>query len=141
MSSLPHRRHLLSLAFGAALAAAARGHARAEAARDGVDIIGSVVILAPFNLSVVRRGKVRAIMTVVANLDVGDNALRERIAREVPLVRDSYLRCLDPYVDQLDMKSSLDVPRLTRLLQKATDKLYGAGGASVLITHATMRRV
>lgn len=115
--------------------------ARAEASRDGVDIIGTVVILAPFNVSVVRKGKVRAIMTVVANLDVGDGPLRERIAREVPLVRDSYLRYLDPYVDQLDMKTSLDVPRLTRLLQKATDGLYGAGQASVLITHATMRRM
>lgn len=115
--------------------------ARAEASRDGADVIGTIVILAPFNLSVVRKGKVRAIMTVVANLDVGDNPLRERIVREIPLVRDSYLRYLDPYVDQVDMKTALDVPRLTRLLQKATDGLYGSGQASVLITHATMRRM
>lgn len=141
MPCRPHRRHVLSLAIGAAIAACATPDARAEASRDGADVIGTIVILAPFNLSVVRKGKVRAIMTVVANLDVGDNPLRERIVREIPLVRDSYLRYLDPYVDQVDMKTALDVPRLTRLLQKATDGLYGSGQASVLITHATMRRM
>ncbi len=141
MPRRPDRRHVLFLALGAAFAARAPSGARAEAARDGVDVIGTVVILAPFNLSVVRKGKVRAIMTVVANLDVGDGPLRERIVREIPRVRDSYLRYLDPYVDQLDMKTAVDVPRLTRLLQKATDGLYGSGQAAVLITHATMRRM
>lgn len=136
-----HRRHVLSLALGAALGLAGRRAARAEAARDGIDTIGTILVLAPFNLSVVRKGKVRAILTVVANLDVGDAALRDRIARELPRVRDAYLRGLDPYVDRLDTTSSLDVPRLTKILQKATDGLYGSGQASVLITHATIRRV
>lgn len=135
------RRHVLTLALGAGAFLARGRRARAEAARDGIDIVGNIVILAPFNVSVVRKGKIRAIMTLNASLDIGDGMLRERISREVPLLRDAYLRCLDPYVDRLDLREAPDVVRLTQLLQRETDKLYGEGATMVLITHAALRRL
>ncbi|MCF4165700.1 hypothetical protein L2U69_08600 [Zavarzinia compransoris] len=136
-----NRRHFLTLALGAGLAGAGARGARAEASRDGIDIVGTIVILAPFNISVVRRGKVRAIMTLVTNLDIGDAMLRDRISHELPVLRDAYLRCLDPYVDRLDLRQTPDVVRLTQVLQRMTDGLYGKGETRVLVTHATLRRL
>ncbi|PWR20525.1 hypothetical protein [Zavarzinia compransoris] len=136
-----HRRHLLALALGAAAASLVRPRtAGAEAARDGSDTIGSIVILAPLNVSVVRKGKVRAIITLVPNIDVADEVLRGKLVREVPRIRDAYLRSLDPYVDRIDLKQAPNIARITEMLQRATDDLYGAGNTKVLITHATMRR-
>lgn len=136
-----NRRHVLTLALGAGLALAGTRSARAEASRDGIDIIGTIVILAPFNISVVRRGKVRAIMTLVTNLDIEDAALRDRISHELPVLRDAYLRCLDPYVDRLDLRQTPDIVRLTQVLQRTTDGLYGKDQTRVLVTHATLRRL
>ncbi|MFA5122521.1 hypothetical protein [Zavarzinia sp.] len=133
----------LTLALATALVPAATpvSPARAEAARDGVDVVGSVVSLAPLHISVVRDGKIRGILTLTPNLDVTDTALRDRVAREYPRLRDSYLRALDPYIDRLDVRAAPDVVQMTRLLQRATDGLYGDGTVTVMIIHATLRRL
>jgi hypothetical protein len=136
-----NRRHLVTLLLGAAVAALPGPRpALAEAARDGADTIGTIVILAPLNVSVVRKGKVRAVLTLIPNIDVSDNGLREKVVRELARVRDAFLRCLDPYVDRLDLKQAPNIARITEMLQQAMDTLYGAGSTTVLITHATMRR-
>lgn len=122
-------------------AAAFAPRARAEAARDGVDTIGDLLVLAPFHMSVVRGGRVRGIMTVAPNLDVTDAVLRDRITRELPRVRDAYLRALDLFIDRIDLRAAPNVARMTELLQAATDQLYGNGTTKVLITHATIRRM
>ncbi|RJF89602.1 hypothetical protein D3874_23685 [Oleomonas cavernae] len=140
MTMIASRRHFLGLLAFAAMGLPAAA-ARAEAARDGLDIVGDIVVLAPIYMSVVRRGKVRAIMTIASNLDVTDLDIRERIARELPRLRDAYLRALDPYLDRIDLKTAPNVMHMTGLLQKATDGLFGTGKTTVLITHATIRRM
>lgn len=115
--------------------------APADTRRDDVDVIGTLVVLGPFDLSVVRRAEVRAIMTVVVNLVVTDDVLRARIVAAVPRLRDLYFERLRRLAETVDLAGWPDVERIAALLQAATDQAYGAGTTRVLIVHAIMRRV
>ncbi len=137
MLAAMNRRAFLALGglpLGAALA-------HADTRRNDAAVVGTLILLGPFDLSVVRRAEVRAIMTVVADLVVADDTLRARIVAEVPRLRERYLDHLRRLSETVDLAGWLDVGHIAAVLQAATDALYGAATTRVLVVHAIMRRL
>jgi flagellar basal body-associated protein FliL len=80
------------------------------------------------------------LLMVGIGLDVPDAALRDRVDRDMPQLRDGYVRVLMAFTTT-DVRSwrQPDVAAIADRLQGATDRILGKRGARVLLSQVAIR--
>lgn len=129
-----HRRRLF-LTLVAAAAAAAGGARAAEKKEEGKEGGGSPFLELPTLTAVaIRPDGRRGVLTVQATLRIPDAAKRAKATQLIPRLKDAYVTSLQSWAYQMVPGSLPNVALMTQSLQKATDRVLGAGnGATVLL--------
>ena len=84
-------------------------------------------------LTIVRPNGRRGAMTVEIGLNIPDEELRDLALVSQPILRDAYLRALQPYAMRLSPGSPPNAEFITLSLQRATDRVLKRKGAKVLL--------
>jgi Flagellar basal body-associated protein FliL. len=100
----------------------------------------SYVMIEPFYASIVDGQRPQGLLMVGIGLDVPDKTLRERITREMPRLRDVYVRCLMSFaaVNTRAWRQP-DVNDMADRLQTVTDRYLARKGAKVLLAQVMIR--
>lgn len=100
----------------------------------------SYMPLDPFYASILDGQRPQGLLMVGLGLDVPDKALRERIDREMPRLRDAYVRCLMSFA-ATNVRSwrQPDVQDMADRLQRVTDRYLTNKGAKVLLAQVMIR--
>lgn len=89
--------------------------------------------LKPLTLTVVRPNRRHGAMTVDLGLNIPDPKLRAQAELVQPVLRDAYLRALQPWAIRMTPGAPPDIDFLTLALQRETDRVLGRSGAKVLL--------
>jgi hypothetical protein len=89
--------------------------------------------LKPVTLTVVRPNRRHGAMTVELGLNIPDPKLRAQAQLMQPVLRDAYVRALQPWAIRMDPGSSPNMGFLTMSLQRETNRVLGRPGARVLL--------
>lgn len=100
----------------------------------------SYMMIDPFYSSIIDGSRPQGLLMVGFGLDVPDAALRDRIDREMPRLRDAYVRCLMAFA-AVNVRSwrQPDVIDLADRLQTVTDRYLARKGAKVLLAQVMIR--
>ncbi len=101
----------------------------------------SFMALAPFQLTVLSRGRPLGLVSLEIGLDVPDEDLRERVKASLPRLRDHMMRSLNAYGSRnIRFDQPLDMNRIAGRLQTIADAYGGDETITVLLINATMFR-
>lgn len=100
----------------------------------------SYLMLDPLYTSIVDGGRPLGLLMVGIGLDVPDKELRDRVERDMPRLRDGYVRALMSFT-AVNVRSwrQPDVVAMADRLQTVTDRLLGKKGARVLLAQVAIR--
>jgi hypothetical protein len=84
-------------------------------------------------LTITRPNGRRGAMTVEVGLNIPDAGLRALAEESQPVLRDAYLRALQPYAMRLSPGSPPNAEFITLALQRETDRVLKRRGATVLL--------
>jgi|WetSurMetagenome_2_1015567.scaffolds.fasta_scaffold355580_1 flagellar basal body-associated protein FliL len=149
---------LLSILLAAALAVPAPAVAAEGAAAEKADKPGdkdkkdkkaavhkvtqseSYLMVDPLYTSILDGNRPLGLLMVGIGIDVPDKDLRERVERDMPRLRDGYVRALMAFT-AVNVRSwrQPDVAALADRLQVVTDRLLGKKGARVLLAQVAIR--
>ena len=100
----------------------------------------SFVVIEPIYTTILEGTTPRGLLLVELGLDVPDNALREKVARALPLLRDAFLRNLTVYAaTSVRPWRQPSVEDIAGRMQAITDRVMGASGARVLMAQTAIR--
>ena len=100
----------------------------------------SYVVIDPMYATIIEGNKPRGLIMVELGLDVPDTALRERVNRALPALRDAYVRSLMAYgATAVRAWRQPSVDDIAERMQAITDKLVGGPGAKVLMAQTAIR--
>ncbi len=91
------------------------------------------VPLRAVTLTIVRPNGRRGTMTVEIGLNIPDEDLRDLATMSQPVLRDAYLRALQPYAMRLSPGAPPSAEFITLALQRETDRVLKRRGAKVLL--------
>ena len=91
------------------------------------------VALKAVTLTIVRTNGRHGAMTIELGLNIPDAGLRELATESQPLLRDAYVRALQPYALRLGPGVAPSAEFITLSLQRETDRVLGRRGARVLL--------
>lgn len=133
---------------GGEAAAAAEGGEHKDAKKDDkkkpavhkITQSESYMMIDPFYTSIVEGQRPQGLLMVGIGLDVPDKTLRERIDREMPRLRDAYVRALMSFA-AVSARSwrQPNVSDLADRLQTVTDRYLARKGAKVLLAQVMIR--
>ena len=90
--------------------------------------------LPPLTATVQADHRARGLLQIEAGLEIEDAALRRRVERYMPRLRNAYVSALSVYTGVNYRYGDIpDADRIAQLLQDATDIALGQEGAEVLI--------
>jgi len=115
---------------------------RKTESKKGDLIEGSTFLpLTAFSVTVLRRFRVRGILSVSVELEVYNFSERRRIRKLRPRLRSAYNFALKHYANtRLNPKRPLKLRVLETLLQQETDKVLGDNIAGVMVANAALRK-
>jgi hypothetical protein len=122
------RRAFLMTAFAAALPGVALANEGGKKKNESPYMPLKVV-----TLTIVRTNGRHGAMTVEVGLNIPDPALRELAAESQPLLRDAYVRVLQPYALRMTPGIAPSAEFITLSMQRETDRVLGRRGAKVLL--------
>lgn len=122
------RRAFILTALAAALPGAALANEGGKTKN-----VSPYVPLKAVTLTIVRTNGRHGAMTVEVGLNIPDPALRDLATESQPLLRDAYLRALQPYALRLTPGVAPSAEFITLSLQRETDRVLGRRGAKVLL--------
>ena len=121
------RRRFLIAVFASALAGPALASEKKKKSTS------PYISLRAVTLTIVRPNGRRGTMTVEIGLDIPDSHLRELAEQSQPILRDAYLRALQPYAMRLSPGAPPSAEFITLSLQRETDRVLKRKGAKVLL--------
>ena len=95
--------------------------------------ISPYVSLKAVTLTIIRTNGRRGTMTVEVGLNIPDEQLRDLARVSQPILRDAYLRALQPYAMRLSPGAPPNAEFFTLALQRETDRVLKRKGAKVLL--------
>jgi hypothetical protein len=95
--------------------------------------ISPYVAMRAVTLTIIRPNGRRGAMTVEVGLNIPDEQLRELAMASQPILRDAYLRALQPYAMRLSPGAPPSAEFITLALQRETDRVLKRKGAKVLL--------
>lgn len=100
----------------------------------------SYLMVDPIYSSIFDGNRPMGMLMVGIGIDVPDKELRDRVEREMPRLRDSYVRALMNF-SATNVRSwrQPDVVAMADRLQVVTDKLLGKKGARILLAQVAIR--
>jgi hypothetical protein len=122
------RRAFLLTALAAALPGAALANEGGKKKNES-----PYITLKAVTLTIVRSNGRHGAMTIELGLNIPDAELRELATESQPLLRDAYLRVLQPYALRLTPGVAPNAEFITMALQRETDRVLGRRGARVLL--------
>lgn len=132
--------HVLLILAG--IAALGVSSARAGGHGSGEGAVSPYVPLGDLTVSVFGRMKIQGQLIVNVTLEVSKPIVHRDVHEKEALLRDAYFQSLTRFASHLgDVRRPIDFERLSRSLQKATDKVLGSGSAHVLIASAAVQRL
>ena len=100
----------------------------------------SYVVIEPMYASIIDGVKPRGLLLVELGLDIPDSTLRERVAANIPAMRDAYLRALLIYAaNSVRAWRQPSVEDIANRMQAITNKIVGREGAKVLMSQTAIR--
>jgi flagellar basal body-associated protein FliL len=100
----------------------------------------SYMMIDPLYASIMDGNRPLGLLMVGIGLDVPDPALRERIEREMPRLRDGYVRNMTAFAGaSVRSYRQPDVTLIADRLQGVTDRLLARKGARVLLAQVAIR--
>jgi hypothetical protein len=101
----------------------------------------TLVTIPSISASISRNYRAVGMMVVDIGLDVPDAALRGRVAASMPRLRDAYRTAIADYsANRYEFQTVPDADTIARILQAATDRTLGVGGARVLLSSIMVQR-
>ena len=93
------------------------------------------------SVSVIDKGRLLGSLIVTAQLEMASSEARGRLRRQLPLLRDGYLRALAQFAaTRFRADRPIDVSAIAATLQRETNAQLGPDEARVLIGFVTLRR-
>ena len=136
MSVMIRRRHMLALAFAAAVApATALSPVTAAAAGSEKKKGGglSFIQFETLTATVIRGDGRRGVMTVDVGVDVPNAGLHQRAMISMPRLRAAYVQMVQAYASGLGPGSPPNADYMAQVLQRQTDSVLGQPGAKFLL--------
>ncbi len=100
----------------------------------------SYLMIDPFYASIMDDSHPLGLLMVGIGLDIPDAALRGRVDREMPRLRDAYVRCLMTFAaTSVRVWRQPDVADMADRLQAVTDRYLARKGARVLLAQVMIR--
>lgn len=100
----------------------------------------SYVVIEPMYASIIDGVTPRGLLLVELGLDIPDSTLRERVAQNLPAMRDAYLRALLSYAaTSVRVWRQPNVEDIANRMQAITNKIVGREGAKVLMSQTAIR--
>ncbi len=100
----------------------------------------SYTMLEPIYATIVENGSPRGLLMVAIGLDIPDGALRGRVMRILPLLRDAYVRNMVAFsAAAVRPWQQPDVTMIAQRLQTVTDRELEKKGARVLLAQVAIR--
>lgn len=126
------RRALLALAaLTAAFPCAALASGGGKEKKKGGG--SSYIQLPTTNVTIMRRGGRRGVMSVGTGVEASDPKLHELAQASLPRLRAAYAQTLQIYAGGLPANQPPDAEYLSKALQRDTDRVLGRPGARVLL--------
>lgn len=95
----------------------------------------------PLTVSVIEKKKLKGSLVVSPELELASGLVRARARRQMPVLRDAYLRALTAYVaTRFRSDRPIDVSAIAATLQRVTDAELGEGQARLLIVFVMLKR-
>jgi flagellar basal body-associated protein FliL len=131
----------LSLAgFGLPAHAAQDGPKKQKAPEHKTTQSTSYIQFDPIYTTIVSDNRAAGMLMVGAGLDVPDEALRDEIARSLPVLRDAYVRNLMTFTaNVVRTDEQPDVGVIADRLQAVTDRALKKKGARILLAQVAIR--
>lgn len=147
---------LLLLSLGLAAPASASGHGGAHGSKPAgeekdkkdkdksgghrITQSDSYMMIDPIYASIMDGNRPMGLLMIGIGLDVPDPALRERIEREMPRLRDGYVRSMTAFAGaSVRASRQPDVTLIADRLQAVTDRLLARKGARILLAQIAIR--
>lgn len=136
---------LLFLLLGLAVPASAAEHGasaddKKKPAVHKITQSESYLMVDPIYTSIMDGGRPLGLLMVGIGLDVPNAALRGRIDRDMPQLRDAYVRSLMAFTGtSVRSDRQPDVGDIADRLQRVTDRMLGRQGAHVLLAQVAIR--
>jgi len=135
----PLRAATLAFALFAFAGSAAASEAPAPAQRKTTQS-ESYVAIDPMYATIIEGNKPRGLLMVELGLDIPDTAMRDRVTRALPALRDAYVRSLISYgATAVRAWRQPSVDDIAVRMQALTDRLIGGPGAKVLMAQTAIR--
>ena len=100
----------------------------------------SYIMVDPIYTTIVADNRPAGMLMVGAGLDVPDSALRDEVARSLPVLRDAYVRNLMTFTaNVVRTDAQPDVGLIADRLQAVTDRALKKKGAKVLLAQIAIR--
>ncbi len=100
----------------------------------------SYLMIDPIYTSILEGNRPQGLLMVGIGLDVPDPALRARVDKEMPILRDAYVRNLMAFTSTAVRSwQQPDVTLIADRLQGVTDRMLQKKGARVLLAQVAMR--
>lgn len=100
------------------------------------------IALPMLNIQVVKKLKLRGMLTIECVLDVQDAELATNVEHKLPRLQAEYNRILGKWAARYqDVRAPANIIAIKRELQAVTDRVLERSGAIVLLQHAMMRRI
>lgn len=100
----------------------------------------SYLMVDPLYASIMEGNRPLGLLMVGIGIDVPDATLRDRVDRDMPQLRDGYVRALMAF-SATNVRSwrQPDVAAIADRLQRVTDRMLGKPGARVLLAQVAIR--
>ncbi|WP_374763030.1 hypothetical protein [Yunchengibacter salinarum] len=96
-----------------------------------------VVELDPFNFSILRRGRVNGIVTLILRLEVTGDMATAEVEKRKPQIRSDFMTGLATLARQrFHLDRPIDPELVRRYLQPVADRRLGEGAVAVLVKSA-----
>ncbi len=131
-----HRRHLLRGTLGLLTASSPLlilTPAQAAGGKAKVSTGPSFTQLPLMTVFTPARGQRRGSLSVEIGLHADTAKTAEKLTRNLPRLRDTYVTTLQAYATTLHPKAIVDTQYVSQQLQVATDRVIGAPGLKVLL--------
>lgn len=100
----------------------------------------SYLMVDPFYTTILEGDRPLGLLMVGIGIDVPDKELRDRVERDMPQLRDGYVRSLMAFTaTSVRSWRQPDVAAIADRLQGVTDRLLGRKGARVLLAQVAIR--
>ena len=94
------------------------------------------------NVTIFEDRRARGIMTVALSLEVTEVDKHGEVTARQPLLQNAYFQAMTRYAGmQTDIDKPLNIPQISAMLQRQTDKVLGGSFAKVLVSAAAIRKM